>query len=710
MMTFPVTFRATALLCALSAPDVALGGWDADLVWEGGVWFPAKIAVADVDGDGDSDIVACFNKGGGLRWFANDGELDPVWTEKYVGGTDCIRLAVGDFDGDGMPDLAMTTDYPWKSAVYLNRGAADDAWEYHPLGGTLELSAADVDRDGRDDLLARETIYYSQGNGEFDLVGLPTGTQYLSLANVDSSGAADLFYGIYGNGAELGWVEKTGEDPESWTKHLLFDQADLQSPQGVLTRDLDNDGDDDLLAPGVCETVAMINPGGHDADWSLLTVAGGPCDYSIQRADAGYQDADDYMDLVVADSASGAVTVARGDGSPGIFSGPSVVDTGVEIPWSAKLGDIDGAGHLDVVVGSSMEGQSYNSIVWYREPGIPLCGDAILSLEEECEDGNREDGDGCDRNCTYTGCGNGRKTLGEECDDGNFSNSDACLSSCVEASCGDGFLRAGFESCDDGNITNGDGCDDNCTETACGNGVPSVGEGCDDGNGSNADECLTNCDIAACGDGFVYAGVEECDDGGSADGDGCSRSCEFQRLCGDATGDGSLLASDALRILQRAVGTDVDCPTWICDVDGVSGVTTSDALRILRRTVELPGQLSCGDPTGIVVRITTSATLGSLQLKVNYQGAAGEIDGEGGTVDCQVLQRDVQAAFNDKPEKLLLASFVSLPGIKGPGSVARCGFSPSANVAPEDFAVTVLDAKDSNGNTAPKPGVRVIPD
>ena len=34
--------------------------------------------------------------------------------------------------------------------------------------------------------------------------------------------------------------------------------------------------------------------------------------------------------------------------------------------------------------------------------------------------------------------------------------------------CGNGVLE-GTETCDDGNLDNGDGCDVNCTPTACGN-------------------------------------------------------------------------------------------------------------------------------------------------------------------------------------------------------------------------------------------------
>ena len=60
------------------------------------------------------------------------------------------------------------------------------------------------------------------------------------------------------------------------------------------------------------------------------------------------------------------------------------------------------------------------------------------------------------------GCGDGILQLGEECDDGNLIDGDRCSSSCtIEAYCGDGLL-AEDEACDDGNNFDNDGCSSLC--------------------------------------------------------------------------------------------------------------------------------------------------------------------------------------------------------------------------------------------------------
>ena len=53
-----------------------------------------------------------------------------------------------------------------------------------------------------------------------------------------------------------------------------------------------------------------------------------------------------------------------------------------------------------------------------------------------------------DADASLRPCGNGVLDLGEECDDGNADDTDACLTTCRAARCGDGWTWAGVEECD----------------------------------------------------------------------------------------------------------------------------------------------------------------------------------------------------------------------------------------------------------------------
>ncbi len=92
--------------------------------------------------------------------------------------------------------------------------------------------------------------------------------------------------------------------------------------------------------------------------------------------------------------------------------------------------------------------------------------------------------------------------------------------------CGDGIVDP-TEVCDDGNVQNGDGCDATCTPTACGNGVVTGSETCDDGNAAIGDGCRPDCTTEVCGDGITDP-AEQCDDGNGSDGDCCSAACSAE--------------------------------------------------------------------------------------------------------------------------------------------------------------------------------------
>ena len=98
---------------------------------------------------------------------------------------------------------------------------------------------------------------------------------------------------------------------------------------------------------------------------------------------------------------------------------------------------------------------------------LSTCGDGVLVVAEQCDDGNQIEGDGCDSNCLLSGCGNNRKESSEACDDGDNTNGNGCTAQCILEFCGDGVVNnvidfSDTEQCDDGGTIPADGCDATC--------------------------------------------------------------------------------------------------------------------------------------------------------------------------------------------------------------------------------------------------------
>jgi cysteine-rich repeat protein len=207
------------------------------------------------------------------------------------------------------------------------------------------------------------------------------------------------------------------------------------------------------------------------------------------------------------------------------------------------------------------------------------CGNAILAATEECDDGNVNDGDGCNKQCRIEKCGDGNVTSssGEVCDGGNVVGGDGCAANCKSLeTCGNGIVdeKNGMkpEACDDGNTNDGDGCARDCLSfEICGNGVKNVGEECDDGNTVNEDECRNDCQGGfGCGNGLIDVDtdgkpIEECDDGDMLDDNECRNNCRAPR-CGDGvktTGDFYAEACDPGSAGQTAM-CNFDCTVASC--------------------------------------------------------------------------------------------------------------------------------------------------
>ncbi len=163
------------------------------------------------------------------------------------------------------------------------------------------------------------------------------------------------------------------------------------------------------------------------------------------------------------------------------------------------------------------------------------CGDFQMLPPEQCDDGNRADGDGCTSNCILERCGDsvvnnaGRET----CDDGNKVDNDGCNANCQREYCGDGVVNNRTETCDDGNVNNNDGCSSACQREYCGDRIVNNRiETCDDGNSLNNDGCSALCRREFCGDRLVNNRIETCDDGNVVSGDGCNANC-LKEYCGD---------------------------------------------------------------------------------------------------------------------------------------------------------------------------------
>ncbi len=203
------------------------------------------------------------------------------------------------------------------------------------------------------------------------------------------------------------------------------------------------------------------------------------------------------------------------------------------------------AGMSDSATGGGGEGEAG----CVEDPTQTTCGNGVVDEDEQCDDGNSDDGDGCENDCSFT-CSDAisdcpADAVGDcqrpvciavsagavcatETDESDFpDDGDPCTADRCEGSTPGHTDRDDGYPCENGAGDSGDYCRQGiCIDPVCGDGVEGPLEQCDDADTESGDGCAWDCTLEACGNGDLDI-YEDCDDGNSDDADGCDRDCEF---------------------------------------------------------------------------------------------------------------------------------------------------------------------------------------
>ena len=238
------------------------GGWTGNVISNPGIG--RRAIAADIDNDGDLDVVGGSANAELLAWYVNDGTPGGLgdWTANVLTTTaDIYTVVAADMDGDGDLDiLADTNGISWWANDGTPGGLGD--WVSHSVDATVGASAAvvatDIDGDGDLDVLAaafgdnKVEWYANNGSGVFGAAQVISNTATNAgcavAADLDGDGDRDVLACSAAAGAAVAWYENDGTPGGlgDWTQHVV--DAVATGATWVHTADLDGDHDPDALA------------------------------------------------------------------------------------------------------------------------------------------------------------------------------------------------------------------------------------------------------------------------------------------------------------------------------------------------------------------------------------------------------------------------------------------------------------------------------
>jgi FG-GAP-like repeat/WW domain len=339
------------------------------------VWSEEKVISAEADGarsvyaadlecDGDMDVLSASEADGKISWYENNGDgtfsSQPRVISTHADGAWSVYVA--DLDGDGDIDVLSASWMDNKIAWYENMGDSTFSTERvisRDAQGARSVFAMDLDGDGDIDVLSasdrddKVAWYENHGAGVFSAAKVitqhATGTYSVFAADLDNDGDTDVLCAIT-NGTQIVWFENDGSGNFS---HPNIVTHLAKRAFSVYAADIDGDGNLDILSASADDNKVAWYKNDGDGTFSSQNVITTQAKLvrSIYAVD---MDGDGDMDVLSASTTDGRVAWYENTGyHSGTFSSQKVISSGFGDPWSVFVADVDGDGDMDVLTASN---------------------------------------------------------------------------------------------------------------------------------------------------------------------------------------------------------------------------------------------------------------------------------------------------------------------------------------------------------------------
>ncbi|MCP4193069.1 MAG: VCBS repeat-containing protein [Planctomycetaceae bacterium] len=338
---------------------------------------PEAIALADADGDGDLDVFTAFSFEGMVAWFENLDENGTFGSRQELSSTaeGARFISVADLDGDGDNDVvAASSYYPSNNTNWYENTDGQGLFATgkiisDKLIGPESIAIADLDGNGTPEVIVassddnRVSYFPNGGDGAFGIaqpvLTHPVGLGSIATADFDGDGDLDILAGSNSDN-KVAWYENVDGKGHFPAAKIITTQANRV--ETVRAADLDGDGDLDALSASYGDDKIawyenLDGLGNFGPQQIISRRSNGAID--LHTADL---DGDGDIDVLSASAIDGIIAWYRNEDGQGSFGSLQILTRrAISAEWVSSA-DLDGDGDVDILSAAYGDGK----IAWYE--------------------------------------------------------------------------------------------------------------------------------------------------------------------------------------------------------------------------------------------------------------------------------------------------------------------------------------------------------
>jgi len=344
---------------------------------------PTTVYSADINGDGYTDILSLSIRDNKIAWYKNINGSGSFSEQRLIYRFEGVypeSISAADVDGDGDLDIIVGYSEIWGGGVWLFKNT-DGQGDFSPIieiyngGRTSQVLSNDIDGDGDidiinvvdDDMLDRFKIIWHENTDGLGTFGIShevynssssnNRINSISIADVDNDGYIDIVASTNIGAVAIIWYKNDGSGNYNNNYNSVFSNSN--GVKTVYTSDIDNDGNIDVLSLNNNGNINWYKNNGSGNFGSEQLITNDITD-EFYYADI---DGDSDIDILTTNYSDNKITWYKNDGL-GNFTIQQI--TNFNNPSSIFTFDLDNDGDNDIISSSYIANEiSFDKIVYF---------------------------------------------------------------------------------------------------------------------------------------------------------------------------------------------------------------------------------------------------------------------------------------------------------------------------------------------------------